>query len=66
VDLADENHHRRGFRRILKLSAGDAAGSEGFPDLAHDGEVDASSEALKMLNRQMKNWGLARPPAREW
>ena len=30
---------------------------EGFPDLAHDDEVDASSESLEMLNRQMKNWG---------
>ena len=30
---------------------------EGFPDLAHDDEVDASG-SLEMLNRQMKNWGL--------
>jgi len=29
---------------------------EGFPDLAHDDEVDASSGALKMLNHQMKSW----------
>jgi predicted phage terminase large subunit-like protein len=26
---------------------------EGFPDLAHDDEVDASSGDLEMLNRQM-------------
>jgi hypothetical protein len=30
---------------------------EGFPDLDHDDEVDASG-SLEMLNRQMKNWGL--------
>ena len=30
---------------------------EGFPDLAHDDEVDACSGALEMLNPQMKNWG---------
>ena len=30
---------------------------EGFPDLAHDDEVDASG-SLEMLNRQIKNWGL--------
>ena len=29
---------------------------EDFPDLAIDDEVDASSGALKMLNRQMKSW----------
>jgi predicted phage terminase large subunit-like protein len=31
---------------------------EGFPDLAHDDEVDACSGALEMLNPQMKSWGL--------
>ena len=31
---------------------------EGFPDLAHDDEVDACSGALEMLNPQMKGWGL--------
>ena len=31
---------------------------EGFPDLAHDGEVDACSGALEMLNLQMKSWGV--------
>ena len=31
---------------------------KGFPDLAHDDEVDACSGALEMLNPQMKSWGL--------
>jgi predicted phage terminase large subunit-like protein len=31
---------------------------EGFPDLAHDDEVDACSGALEMLNPQMTSWGL--------
>ena len=31
---------------------------EGFPDLAHDDEVDACSGALEMLNAQMKGWGI--------
>ena len=31
---------------------------EGFPDLAHDDEVDACSGALEMLNPQMKSWGI--------
>src|SRR5262245_8260504 len=31
---------------------------EGFPDLAHDDEVDACSGALEMLNRQMKGSGI--------
>jgi predicted phage terminase large subunit-like protein len=31
---------------------------EGFPDLAHDDEVDACSGALEMLNPAMKGWGL--------
>ena len=31
---------------------------EGFPDLAHDDEVDACSGALEMLNPDMKSWGL--------
>ena len=31
---------------------------EGFPDLAHDDEVDACSGSLEMLNPQMKSWGL--------
>ena len=30
---------------------------EGFPDLAHDDEVDACSGALEMLNPDMKSWG---------
>ena len=30
---------------------------EGFPDLAHDDEVDACSGALEMLNPQMNGWG---------
>jgi predicted phage terminase large subunit-like protein len=30
---------------------------EGFPDLAHDDEVDAGSGALEMLNPPMKSWG---------
>ena len=29
---------------------------EGFPDLAHDDEVDACSGALEMLNPQMQGW----------
>ena len=31
---------------------------EGFPDLAHDDEVDACSGALEMLNPQMNSWGM--------
>ena len=31
---------------------------EGFPDLAHDDEVDACSGALEMLNPQMAGWGV--------
>ena len=31
---------------------------EGFPDLAHDDEVDACSGALEMLNPHMKGWGM--------
>ena len=31
---------------------------EGFPDLAHDDEVDACSGALEMLNPPMSNWGI--------
>ena len=31
---------------------------EGFPDLAHDDEVDACSGALELLNPQMKSWGM--------
>jgi predicted phage terminase large subunit-like protein len=31
---------------------------EGFPELAHDDEVDACSGALEMLNPAMKGWGL--------
>jgi predicted phage terminase large subunit-like protein len=30
---------------------------EGFPDLAHDDEVDTCSGALEMLNPQMEGWG---------
>ena len=30
---------------------------QGFPDLAHDDEVDACSGALEMLNPNMKSWG---------
>ena len=30
---------------------------EGFPDLAHDDEVDACSGALEMLNPYMISWG---------
>jgi predicted phage terminase large subunit-like protein len=31
---------------------------EGFPDLAHDDEVDACSGALEMLNPQMAGWSI--------
>ena len=31
---------------------------EGFPDLAHDDEVDACSGALEMLNPPMNSWGI--------
>jgi predicted phage terminase large subunit-like protein len=31
---------------------------EGFPELAHDDEVDACSGALEMLNPAMKGWGI--------
>ena len=31
---------------------------EGFPDLAHDDEVDACSGVLEMLNPQMKGWNV--------
>ena len=30
---------------------------EGFPDLAHDDEVDACSGAYELLNPKMKAWG---------
>jgi len=30
---------------------------EGFPELAHDDEIDACSGALEMLSPDMKNWG---------
>src|SRR5712671_2798704 len=30
---------------------------EGFPELAHDDEVDACSGALEMLNPNMNSWG---------
>jgi predicted phage terminase large subunit-like protein len=30
---------------------------EGFPELAHDDEVDACSGALEMLSPNMRNWG---------
>src|SRR5216683_5774577 len=30
---------------------------EGFPDLAHDDEVDACSGALEMLNPNVNSWG---------
>ena len=30
---------------------------EGFPDLAHNDEVDACSGALERLNPQMNSWG---------
>ena len=30
---------------------------EGFPELAHDDEVDACSGALEMLSPNMKDWG---------
>jgi len=36
---------------------------EGFPDLAHDDEVDASSGSLEILNLQMRNWGPRKPIA---
>ena len=31
---------------------------KGFPDLAHDDEVDACSGALEMLNPQIAGWGI--------
>jgi hypothetical protein len=31
---------------------------EGFPDLAHDDEVDACSGALEMLSPPMQSWGI--------
>jgi predicted phage terminase large subunit-like protein len=31
---------------------------EGFPELAHDDEVDACSGALEMLNPRMNSWGI--------
>ena len=31
---------------------------EGFPDLAHDDEVDACNGALEMLNPDMKGYGI--------
>jgi len=38
---------------------------EGFPDLAHDDEVDACSGALEMLNPQMAGWGILELARRE-
>ena len=31
---------------------------EGFPDLAHDDEVDACSGTLEMLNPERDSWGI--------
>jgi hypothetical protein len=55
---------------------------EGFPELAHDDEVDACSGALEMLNPRMNSWGMfeatrrraeelkqrpePQPPKKEW
>jgi predicted phage terminase large subunit-like protein len=38
---------------------------EGFPDLAHDDEVDACSGAFEMLNRRVAGWGLLELARRE-
>src|SRR6266481_5047018 len=38
---------------------------EGFPDLAHDDEVDACSGALQMLNPQIAGWGISELARRE-
>jgi len=38
---------------------------EGFPDLAHDDEVDACSGALEMLNPQIAGWGILELARRE-
>jgi predicted phage terminase large subunit-like protein len=38
---------------------------EGFPDLAHDDEVDACSGALEMLNPHMKGYGIFEASRRE-
>ena len=35
-----------------------AARNGGFPDLAHDDEVDACAGALERLNPQMKSYGI--------
>jgi hypothetical protein len=39
---------------------------EGFPDLAHDDEVDACSGALEMLNPRMKGWASYELARRQW
>jgi predicted phage terminase large subunit-like protein len=38
---------------------------EGFPDVAHDDEVDACSGAFEMLNRQVGGWGWLELASRE-
>ena len=38
---------------------------EGFPDLAHDDEVDACSGALEMLNPDMKGYRAFEPGVRD-
>jgi hypothetical protein len=38
---------------------------EGFPDLAHDDEVDACSGAFEMLNRRVAGWGWMELASRE-
>ena len=38
---------------------------EGFPDLAHDDEVDACSGAMEMLNPQIKGWNMLELARRE-
>ena len=38
---------------------------EGFPELAHDDEVDACSAALEMLNPHMKAYGIFETTRRE-
>jgi hypothetical protein len=42
----------------LRLNFEDGLGAEGFPELAHDDEVDACSGALEMLTPQMAGWGI--------
>jgi hypothetical protein len=51
VSKVSPNHEGRWNEDLFRVL-------EGFPDLTHDGEVDACSGALEMLNLPMSSWGV--------